>query len=391
MPRSRATQLLAPLLVRVHDRLGVAARAVAVAARLQLARAAPRGCRSRRCRRSTSVPSSLRGAGGRRRGPRSRAAGNRGPNRSARIPSSSGPRCARRPAAAVSRRIGRAVGRIVRGREAAHQRVPPARARRTSSGCASPATIWRSRAPDPVPISHPLLRKNTLPPLLSVLVPVYNKPATLEILLKRVLAVAVDKEVIVVDDGSTDGTRDVLRELAERLPIRAVFHPVNRGKGAAIRTALAEARGDIVIIQDADLEYDPEEYPKLIAPIQRGETNVVYGSRYLRPRQCPAADALQGGRARPQPRDEPPLRPAADRRGDLLQGVPRRSPQGAPAALRALRILSRGDGACRRGGGSASWNCRSRITSAPAPRARRSAGVTPSKAFFTLLRYRFTD
>jgi glycosyltransferase involved in cell wall biosynthesis len=93
----------------------------------------------------------------------------------------------------------------------------------------------------------------------------------------------VDKEVIVVDDGSTDGTRDLLKSLAERLPIRAMFHPANRGKGAAIRTALAEVRGDIVIIQDADLEYDPREYPMLIAPIQRGETNVVYGSRYLAP------------------------------------------------------------------------------------------------------------
>ncbi len=99
------------------------------------------------------------------------------------------------------------------------------------------------------------------------------------------LAVDVDKEVIVVDDGSTDGTRDVLRDLARELPIRALFHPRNRGKGAAIRTALAEAGGSIVIIQDADLEYDPEEYAKLIAPIQRGETNVVYGSRYLEPGQ----------------------------------------------------------------------------------------------------------
>ena len=119
------------------------------------------------------------------------------------------------------------------------------------------------------------------PPLLSVLVPVYNERATLEALLLRVLAVPVDKEVVVVDDGSRDGTREVLAELATRLPIRALLHERNRGKGAAIRTALAEARGEIVIIQDADLEYDPEDYPRLIAPIVRGETNVVYGSRYL--------------------------------------------------------------------------------------------------------------
>jgi glycosyltransferase involved in cell wall biosynthesis len=96
-----------------------------------------------------------------------------------------------------------------------------------------------------------------------------------------VLAVPVDMEVVVVDDGSRDGTREALAELATRLPIRAFFHERNRGKGAAIRTALAEARGEIVIIQDADLEYDPEDYPRLIAPIVKGTTNVVYGSRYL--------------------------------------------------------------------------------------------------------------
>ncbi len=122
-----------------------------------------------------------------------------------------------------------------------------------------------------------------MPPLLSVLVPVYNERATLERLLARVLAVPLDKEVIAVDDGSTDGTAGLLRDLAARLPVRALFHPSNRGKGAAIRTALAEARGDIVVIQDADLEYDPEEYPRLVAPILRGETSVVYGSRYLAP------------------------------------------------------------------------------------------------------------
>jgi glycosyltransferase involved in cell wall biosynthesis len=120
------------------------------------------------------------------------------------------------------------------------------------------------------------------PPLLSVLVPVYNEPRTLETLLQRVIAVPVDKEIIVVDDGSTDGTRDVLRELEGRLPIRAFYHDRNRGKGSAIRTALAEARGSIVIVQDADLEYDPADYPRLLEPILRGETNVVYGSRYMK-------------------------------------------------------------------------------------------------------------
>jgi glycosyltransferase involved in cell wall biosynthesis len=118
-------------------------------------------------------------------------------------------------------------------------------------------------------------------PLLSVLVPVYNERDTLGALLRRVLEVPVEKEVIVVDDGSRDGTRKVLEALAREMPIRALFHPRNRGKGAAIRTALAAARGEFTIIQDADLEYDPADYPRLLEPVVKGETNVVYGSRYL--------------------------------------------------------------------------------------------------------------
>ena len=136
-------------------------------------------------------------------------------------------------------------------------------------------------APSGIPARGPARRSANLnPPLLSVLVPVYNERSTVEVLLRRVAAVPIDKEILVVDDGSTDGTAEALNELATRLPIRVFHHGRNRGKGFAIRTALAEARGEIVIIQDADLEYDPEEYPRLVEPILKGETNVVYGSRY---------------------------------------------------------------------------------------------------------------
>lgn len=111
-----------------------------------------------------------------------------------------------------------------------------------------------------------------------MLIPVYNEP-TLAALLERVLAVPVDKEVIVVDDGSRDGTRETLQALAARLPIRAFYHPRNRGKGAAIRTAAGTATGDYLVICDADLEYSPEEIPILLQPILAGEAVIVYGTR----------------------------------------------------------------------------------------------------------------
>ncbi|NLT73954.1 MAG: glycosyltransferase family 2 protein [Chloroflexi bacterium] len=115
---------------------------------------------------------------------------------------------------------------------------------------------------------------------LSVLMPVYNEEAGLESILQRVNAVAVDKEIIIVDDCSTDGTRRILQAID--LPgVRVFRHPENRGKGAAIRTAIAAARGDAIIIQDADLEYSPEEYPVLLAPILSGDASVVYGVRDL--------------------------------------------------------------------------------------------------------------
>jgi len=114
---------------------------------------------------------------------------------------------------------------------------------------------------------------------LSVLIPVYNEEPTIDELLSAVLAVDVDKEVIVVDDCSTDGTAARLAQWADQVTL--LCHPVNRGKGAAVRTALDASTGDAVIIQDADLEYDPQDYAVLMAPIEAGQAKVVYGARDL--------------------------------------------------------------------------------------------------------------
>lgn len=117
----------------------------------------------------------------------------------------------------------------------------------------------------------------------SVIVPVYNEVGHLEELLQAVLASPVKKEVIIVDDGSTDGTREKLQSLAAHDDVTIVFHERNCGKGASIRTALSYARGEYVLIQDSDLEYDPADYPALLQPLQEGKANVVYGVRPDRP------------------------------------------------------------------------------------------------------------
>jgi glycosyltransferase involved in cell wall biosynthesis len=121
------------------------------------------------------------------------------------------------------------------------------------------------------------------PACVSVIVPVYNEEAHLDELLRAVLASPINKEVIVVDDGSTDRTREKLEALPRIENVSIVFHEKNYGKGASIRTALNYARGEYVLIQDSDLEYDPADYPALIAPLERGEVNAVYGVRPDRP------------------------------------------------------------------------------------------------------------
>ena len=117
---------------------------------------------------------------------------------------------------------------------------------------------------------------------LSILIPAYNEASTLLALVERVRKVELplDREIILVDDGSTDGTTGIARALAES-GVRVLFHERNRGKGAALRTALAQASGDFVLVQDADLEYDPKDYARLLEPLLDGRADAVYGSRFL--------------------------------------------------------------------------------------------------------------
>jgi glycosyltransferase involved in cell wall biosynthesis len=116
---------------------------------------------------------------------------------------------------------------------------------------------------------------------LSVIIPIYNEKSTINTLLERVIATKLAGEIILIDDGSNDGTREVLAALEGTQGIRVIFHPKNQGKGAAVRSGISMASGDVVLIQDADLEYDPRDYPMLLKPIEEGKADVVYGSRFM--------------------------------------------------------------------------------------------------------------
>lgn len=116
---------------------------------------------------------------------------------------------------------------------------------------------------------------------LSVIIPIYNEVESIETIIERVRNTKLTNEIILVDDGSTDGTRDILKRIEGQADLRVILHEKNQGKGAAVRTGLFAAQGDVLLIQDADLEYDPREYPELLKPIQEGLADVVYGSRFL--------------------------------------------------------------------------------------------------------------
>lgn len=156
----------------------------------------------------------------------------------------------------------------------------------TSSNCSRSAKVFdiERNIESNLELAQELVSSATIssrPVELSVVIPVYNEPVTVLEIVHRVRALPISKQIVIVNDGSTDATADRLNQLAGLEDVEVIHHSVNRGKGAALQTGFQRARGEYVIVQDADLEYDPQDILKVIAPLQRGECEVVFGSRYL--------------------------------------------------------------------------------------------------------------
>ena len=182
---------------------------------------------------------------------------------------------------------------------------------------------------------------------LSVIVPVYNEINTIATVLERVRNIPLRKEIIVVNDGSTDGTSEFLEDELDRDMTIVLNSPFNLGKGAAVRLGLEHVQGEIVIIQDSDLELNPDEIPRLIQPIQEGRTDVVYGSRFLhrgRWGRVPGQPfAAWLANVVPDPRNELPLRLSSHRHGDVLQGVSGFGYQSDTSGVHRLRVRAGAD------------------------------------------------
>ena len=212
---------------------------------------------------------------------------------------------------------------------------------------------------------------------LSVIIPVYNEHRTIEIVLQKVRDVAVDKEIIVVDGNSIDGTREILERYRNDADMLILSQSGPLGRGHALKEGLARATGDVVIFQDADLELDPSDYPALLAPIESGKADVVFGSRFLRGASANDLSAILG-QPRHQHRSESALWHPVDRRGNLLSGLPARGDSELQPGKQRLCIHGRADGQTDQGEAQDSGSAHHLHSSRPEAKARRYTGPTVS-------------